>query len=228
MNGKFSKYLTYVFIGCLVLIFVLNKADESQTWAPIVKAICFYVAIACGLVYLSVIVLSIIENKKIDKMLNADDFDSIIVFANNKLNKSHSFFANRSHYYEYLLLLSYLGKDDIENANIYFDKLKGQEIMFPMISYWRVCHKFSINEYDNLEEDYNIFKNSREVARASHKYSNLLELLNAFILYSKGNIKESKNIISTLNTDNVSMPATLRSIKIVNDTVINEEENAAE
>ena len=87
------------------------------------------------------------------------------------------------------MLLSYLAKDDDEHIGDGFKALKGQEFIYPIISYWKACYDFSKRNYEEIENDCNTFKNSKEVYRAPHKYSNLLELLNALVLYSKGNIK---------------------------------------
>ena len=64
MTGKFTKYLAYTFFIGIILIFVLNGADEKQTWVPIVKTIAFVLSITCGLIYVGIIVYCIIENKK--------------------------------------------------------------------------------------------------------------------------------------------------------------------
>ena len=66
MNGKFTKYLAYVFFFGLILIFILNGADEKLTWVPIVKLIAYVLAIGCGLVYVAIISYCIVENKKIE------------------------------------------------------------------------------------------------------------------------------------------------------------------
>lgn len=222
-NGKFSKYLAYVFFICLILFFILNGADKSQTWVPIVRNIALYLAIGCGLIYVAIIVYCIIENKKIDNLLNNDKYDELITYATKKANKKGFILENRNQYYNYLLLLSYLAKDDEENSNIYFEKLKGQEFMFPMVSYWKVSYKFSIGEYEEIEDCYNTFRNSKEVAKAPYKYSNLTDLLYSFVLYSKGNIKEAKERLSKLDTTRISMPATIKSIKIIQEAEVVEE-----
>ena len=222
MTGKFTKYLAYVFFIGLLLIFILNGADESQTWVPIVRLIAFILAITCGLIYVAIIVYCIIENRMIDKLTNKDDYDKIIEYSNKKLSKKAIVLENRKTYYQYLLLLSYLAKDENEYVDDYFKALEGQEFIYPIISYWKVCYRFSVGNYENIEEAQNAFKNSRDVTRAPYKYSNLLELLNALVLYSKGNIKEAKDIIETLDTHNISMPCTIRSINIIKDSLIAE------
>ena len=220
MNGKFTKILTYVFFACLILLFVLNNAAESQTWVPIVRSIALYLSIACANIYIAIMVYCIIENKKIDKLIDNDKYDELIAYAKKKANKKALILDNRKAYYNYLLLLSYLAKDDEENSNVYFEKLKGQEFMFPMVSYWKVSYKFSVGEYEEIEDCYNTFRNSKEVARAPYKYSNLTDLLYSFVLYSKGNIKEAKERLSKLDTTKISMPATIKSIRIIQEAEV--------
>ena len=234
MNGRFTKILTYVFFACLILLFVLNNAAESQTWVPIVRSIALYLSIACAIIYIAIMVYCIIENKKIDKLIYNDKYDELIAYAKKKANKKALILDNRKAYYNYLLLLSYLAKDE-ENVVIEtFSSLEGHENMFPVVSYWKVCFNFSKGNYESLEEDYTKFKNSKEVARAPYKYGNLLDLLNSFILYSKGNIKEAKEIINKLDTHNISMPCTIRGINLIKDAEVLEnieeqvEENVTE
>ena len=229
MTGKFTKYLAYVFFIGIILIFVLNGADESQTWVPIVRTIAFALAITCGLIYVAIMIYCIIENKKIDKLIDNDKYDELIAYAKKKANKKALILDNRKAYYNYLLLLSYLAKDEEDVVVETFNALEGQEFMFPVISYWKVCFNFSKGNYESLEEDYTKFKNSKEVARAPYKYGNLLDLLNSFILYSKGNIKEAKEIINKLDTHNISMPCTIRGINLIKETeAIEQIENQAE
>lgn len=228
MTGKFTKYLAYIFFIGIILIFVLNGADASQTWVPIVRTVAFVLAITCGIIYVAIIVYCIIENKKIDKLIDTDKYEELIAYSNKKLSKKALILENRKAYYHYLLLLSYLAKDEQEHIDEEFKALEGQEFMFPVISYWRVCYNFSKGNYEGIEDSSNMFKNSKEVARAPHKYSNLLDLLNALTLYSKGDINQSKEIIENLDTHNISMPCTIKSINIIKETKINENENIAE
>ena len=46
MGNKFSKYLGYTFLACIVLYFVLNSADVTvNPWVPTVKLVCFIIGI---------------------------------------------------------------------------------------------------------------------------------------------------------------------------------------
>ena len=225
MGGKFTKYLAYVFFIGLILFFVLNSAVETQKWVPIVRLIALYTSIACGLIYVLIITYCIFENRKIDKMLNTDDYDNLIEYANKKVNKKALILENRTNYYNYLLLLCYLAKDEKEKIDEYFSKTEGQDFMFPMISYWKVCYNFANGSYDNLKENFDKFRYSKDVSRAPYKYSNLVDLLNSFVLYSEGKVKEAKEIINTFDTKNISMPATLKAINIIKETVVEEDNN---
>ena len=112
MTGKFTKYLAYVFFIGIILIFVLNGADASQTWVPIVRTVAFVLAITCGIIYVAIIVYCIIENKKIDKLIDTDKYEELIAYSNKKLSKKALILENRKAYYHYLLLLSYLAIDE--------------------------------------------------------------------------------------------------------------------
>lgn len=228
MTGKFTKYLAYTFFIGIILTFVLNGADESQTWVPIVKTIAFSLSLFCGTVYVGIIVYCIIENKKIDKLLDLDKYDEVIAYSNKKLRKKALILENRKSYYQYLLLLSYLAQDDDDRIDEGFKALEGQEFIYPIISYWKACYNFSKGNYEGLENSCNTFKNSKEVFKAPQKYTNLLDLLKSFIHFSKGEVKQAKEIIETLDTHNISMPCSVKSINIIKDSIIVEDENIAE
>ena len=86
MGNKFSKYLGYTFLACIVLYFVLNSADVTvNPWVPTVKLVCFIVGILCALIYASIMIYCIIDNKKIQEInkqyRNIDRETDVISFA---------------------------------------------------------------------------------------------------------------------------------------------------
>ena len=90
MGNKFSKYLGYTFLACIVLYFVLNSADVTvNPWVPTVKLVCFIIGILCALIYASIMIYCIIDNKKISKLLDNDKYDELLAYANKKASKNN-------------------------------------------------------------------------------------------------------------------------------------------
>lgn len=224
MNGKLTKIMGYAFFISLILLVLLSSADPSQLWVNIARWISIIVMILAGILYSSIIIYCIIENKKIDKYLNQDDYDSLIAYSYKKANRRSLFLEGRVNYYNYLLLLSYLGKDDVDKAKEYFELTKGKEFMFPMISYWKTCFDFSNGNYEDLKKNRDSFVNHKDVFKAPYKYGLLIELLNIFVLFADGSVKEAKEKISKLDTSTITMPSTIRGINIIKDASLQENE----
>lgn len=222
MKNKILSLLSYAFFASLIVFFILNSSSTPQPWVGTVKLVCIGVCIFVGLVYLGVFIYCAIDNKKIDKMLDKDEYDNLISYANNKLNSKIQLFPERKTYYQYLLVLCYMAKQDDENIEIAFSNFTGND-MFPISYYWKACQEFAQGRRENIEFYYNSFINNNSIRQKALKLINIIHLFEAVHLYNIGNIKEAKEKIANLNISDISMPYTLKTIDIINNTVIEEE-----
>lgn len=225
MTGKATKILSYTFFISLIVLFVLNSQTSTQEWVGVAKSICAILSISTGLVYLVILLYCVIDNKRIDSYLNNDNYKGLIKYCYKKSLKKYIFIPNRVTYYKYLLLLSYLGLDNKEKINEYFPLLKGHEISFPMVSYWRACYNFSNGNLENIKEDIVIFTSSNDVVKKPYKFKALLSILSVLDLFVDGKFKEAKSKLESIDTSTIVMPATLKSIDIIKNFEIPEISN---
>ena len=222
MKNNLLKYLAYGFFASVIVYFLLGTSKNAQEWVDIVKLVCIGVCVFVALVYLGVFIYCAIDNKKIDKMLDKDDYDNLIIYSNNKLNVKFNLFPERKSYYQYLLVLCYMAKQDDENIEISYSNFTGNDV-FPISYYWKACQEFAQGRRENIGFYYNSFINNNSIRQKAFKLINIIHLFEAVHLYTNGNIKEAKEKIANLNTSDISMPYTLKTIDIINNTVIEEE-----
>ena len=222
MKNKVLNILSYAFFASLIIFFILNSSSSPQPWVKPVKLVCIGICIFVALVYLGVFVYCAIDNKKIDKMLDKDDYDNLIDYANNKLKSKIQIFPERKTYYQYILVLSYMAKQDDENIEIAFSNFTGND-MFPISYYWKACQEFAQGRTENIESYYSSFINNASIRQKAFKLINIIHLFEAVHLYTIGNIKEAKDKIENLNTSDISMPYTLQTIEIIKNTIVKEE-----
>ena len=222
MKNKVLNILSYAFFASLIIFFILNSSSSPQPWVKPVKLFCIGICIFVALVYLGVFVYCAIDNKKIDKMLDKDDYDNLIDYANNKLKSKIQIFPERKTYYQYILVLSYMAKQDDENIEIAFSNFTGND-MFPISYYWKACQEFAQGRTENIESYYSSFINNASIRQKAFKLINIIHLFETVHLYTIGNIKEAKEKIENLNTSDISMPYTLQTIEIIKNTIVKEE-----
>lgn len=224
MGNKFGKILGYTFIISLVLFFVFNGADTTvNPWAVYAKLVCLILGITTALIYIGILIYCTIDNKKIQKMLDADEFDALIAYSEKKASKKSFLIPNRQSYYEYLQLLSYLAKDELTKANEFFAIVEKDMFMYPMTYYWKAILDFTNNDTSKLEENYNNFKGSPDIIKGRGRYDHLTSLLYSLVLFNKGEIIKAKEELEKQDTSNISMPITLRAIKMIKEAKVEEE-----
>ena len=223
MGNKFSKYLGYTFLACIVLYFVLNSADVTvNPWVPTVKLVCFIIGILCALIYASIMIYCIIDNKKISKLLDNDKYDELLAYANKKASKKSIILSSRHSYYEYLQLLCYLAKDEEEKIDEYFEICEKYMFMYPMTYYWKAIYDFTKGDTSKLNEYFNDFKNSPDIIKGRGRYDHLVTLLYSLVLFNEGKVSEAKVELAKHDTSGISMPATRRAIKMIEEAEITE------
>ena len=221
MKNKILSLLSYAFFASLIIFFILNSSATPQPWVGTVKLVCIGVCLFVGLVYLGVFIYCAIDNKKIDKMLDKDDYDNLIAYANKQLSSKVQIFPERKTYYQYLLVLCYMAKQDDENIEIAFSNFTGND-MFPISYYWKACQEFAQGKTENIEAYYNSFINNNSIRQKAFKLINIIHLFEAVHLYTIGNIKEAKEKLETLDTSGISMPYTLQTIDIIKNAIVEE------
>ena len=218
--NKFTKYLGYFIILCIVLLVVFNSVDNTQAWVPIAKNICWVGILLSASIYIIIMIYCIIDNKKIDKYLVADDYDNLIAYANKKASKNSIILPERKNYYHYLLALCYFAKDDHEQIAKYLELLSDNFDTYPMLYYWKACYDFANNENENLVSYFNSFANSPLINKRRFRYQHLIDLLYVFVVFAEGKVSEAKERLEKADTERVTMPATKRAIDIVNNAEV--------
>ena len=221
MKNPFLKFLTYIFVICLILAFIIGT-NGTQPWTQIVNKICVGICFFIGFIYLLILIYCVIENKIIDKCLKTNNYDQLLKYCKKKIEKKSFILNDRKSYYKYLTLLSYFSlneKDNIENCFKEFDEMDS----FPITYYWKASYLISINQYDEVEALYNKFVSSNDMRRKAYQLQHIFNLFNSFRLFALGQIKEAKEALENVDTSKISMPSSLKAIDMIKNAVINEE-----
>lgn len=221
MKNKVLNIFAYAFFAALIVFFLLNSSSNPQVWVKDVKLVCIIVCVFVGLVYLAVFIYCAIDNKKVDKMLNEDDYDNIIAYTKEQLNKKIQLFPERKTYYQYLQVLSYMAKQDDENIELSYSQFDGHSV-FPISYYWKACQEFAKGNKDNIEHYYQEFINNPSIRQKAFKLQSIIIIFEAVYLFTLGNIKQAQEKLETANTNDISMPYTLKTIEIINSEKLEE------
>ncbi|MDY2888027.1 MAG: hypothetical protein SOU19_00500 [Candidatus Caccosoma sp.] len=218
MQSKGLKVVGYTFFISIIVLFVLRSQGGEQNWLKIVTYICLGLMALCLLIILGLFIFCMIDNKNVDKLLKTDDYDNLISYCNKKANKKWIFLSDRKSYYEYLLLLAYIGKDDENKFVEYFNKFDDVlASMFPLVFYWKASYEFSINKYDNIKNYSQSFKDNLRVKKSITKYQSLFEILDCYNLYIDGKVTEAKELLNKIDMSSISMAITKRALAYIKD-----------
>ncbi len=216
MQSKGLKIVGYTFFISIIVLFVLRSQGGEQNWLKIVTYVCLGLMALCMLIILGLFIFCMIDNKNVDKLLKTDDYDGLISYCSKKANKKWIFLSDRRSYYEYLLLLAYIGKDDENKFVEYFNKFDDVlASMFPLIFYWKASYEFSINKYDNIKAYSQSFKDNLKVKKSITKYQSLFEILDCYNLYIDGNVTEAKELLNKIDMSSISMAITKRALAYI-------------
>ena len=214
--SKGLKIVGYTFFISIIVLFVLRSQGGEQNWLKIVTYVCLGLMALCMLIILGLFIFCMIDNKNVDKLLKTDDYDGLISYCSKKANKKWIFLSDRRSYYEYLLLLAYIGKDDENKFVEYFNKFDDVlASMFPLIFYWKASYEFSINKYDNIKAYSQSFKDNLKVKKSITKYQSLFEILDCYNLYIDGNVTEAKELLNKIDMSSISMAITKRALAYI-------------
>ena len=216
MQSKGLKIVGYTFFISVVVLFVLKTQGGNQNWLKVVTYICLGLIALCMLVILGLFIFCMHDNKIVDKLLKTDDYDGLISYCGKKVNQRLLFLADRKLYYNYLLLLAYIGKDDENKFVEYFNKFDDVVAsMFPLVFYWKASYEFSINKYDNIKNYSQSFKDNLKVKKSITKYQSLFEILDCYNLYIDGNVTEAKELLNKIDMSSISMAITKRALTYI-------------
>lgn len=217
MTIKSLKALLYVFIISLLAGIIISSATEKEDIVfYIIKWCCFGIALLVVLIYIYMMVYLSIDNKKFAKLLDNDVYDEIIKRASRKVKQKTILFADRKPYYNYLLLLCYLAKDETDKFDKYFD-LVTDYFNYPVALYWKSVYHFSIGQMEGLEANYDSFVRSSEVQKRHAMFVNLIKIFEVMKLYKNEKYEEAVKMLESVDTEHISMPITLRAIQIIQD-----------
>lgn len=216
MQSKGLKIVGYTFFISVIVLFVLKTQGSNQNWLKVVTYICLALMAICILIILGLFIFCMKDNKIVDKLLKTDDYDGLIAYCSKKANQKLLFLSDRKFYYNYLLLLAYIGKDDeakfIEYFNMFDDVVA---TMFPLVFYWKASYEFSIHKYDNIKTYANNFKENLKVKKSISKYQSLFDILDCYNLYIDGKIDEAKELLNKIDMSSISMNITKRSLAYI-------------
>lgn len=216
MQSKGLKIVGYTFFISIIVLFVLRSQGKEQNWLKIVTYVCLGLMALCMLIILGLFIFCMIDNKNVDKLLKTDDYNGLISYCTKKANKKWIFLSDRRSYYEYLLLLAYIGKDDENKFVEYFNKFDDVlASLFPLIFYWKASYEFSINKYDNIKAYSQNFKDNLRVKKSITKYQSLFEILDCYNSYIDGKIAEAKDLLNKIDMSSISMPITKRALTYI-------------
>ena len=218
MKNSIFKILGYTFLVCLIVNFILKAG--TQPWVPIVTTICTIICIIVALIYVWILVYCVIENKKIDKCLDSDNYEALIAYASKKEKRPFFLLSERKHYYSYLIMLARLGLNDLDGIKESFDTFEKYED-FPISLYWRASYEISINKLDNIEEYYNKFINSRDIRKKAYQLKNIVYLFEAYKHYANNDLDKVSDTISQIDEERISIPCSKKSISILKEAIAN-------
>ena len=215
MKGTSLKVLLYIFfIGLIGGVVVNAFAEKDNLTLNIIKFSLFGIALLVVIIYIVLTLICIVDNKKIAKMLNNDEYKNIIEHATKMRKRKTIFLGERKKYYDYLLLLSYLATDQTDKFDEYFEKVDDY-FTYPVALYWKAVYNFSIGNLERTEADYDSFVNFGEIQRNHAKYINLIKIFEALHLYKQEKYEDSKKMLDTIDTEHIAMPVTKRALDII-------------
>lgn len=213
MMKKIKGFL-YTFIISIVGIILMSSIFKNKIWAKPLLIVFITIAGLIAIMYMIILLYVNIDNKKIEKLLNTDDYHKLIKYCS-KHKFINSLMEERKTYYDYLLLLSYFALNDVGKINEYNEKFVDKVDLYPMILYWNAGFEFCMEKYDKIKEYADKFINSFEVSVNKEKYDNLISILQIYILFIDDNIKEAKEKLNEINMENITMPSTLKALDII-------------
>lgn len=211
------KTITYTFILFLIAAIVFFRIDYD--WAKTVRYVCIGVLALLTLLIVMVFIRCNKENKIIDEYLDDDNYDDLVIYIN-KISKNHFLLFNeRKYYYEYLLLLSSVGKNEEEKMVEGFNKFT-QYDSFPMSRYHRACYEFSKNNFENIQTYYQHFINLPAVRKKTDMLFNVINVFYSMNLYVEGKIQEAQENLKKVDMSKIKMVCANNAIKIINGAII--------
>lgn len=212
--SKNFRYFFYVFIISVIGIFVMNKFKE-KSWALTLMIIFISIAVLIFIAYVILLLFCYLDNKKMSKMLAADDYNSLIKHCEKNKKTMKYLLSERTTYYEYLSMLSYFALNDTVKIDENIEKLKDKMDLYPMLYYWCAGYEFSNNKFENIGNYKEKFINCFEISKDIEKYQNLINVLDSYILFIENKYDEAKEIANKLDMSQISMPSTLMSLNII-------------
>ena len=218
MNSKGLKVLAYIFFTAAIIWFVLIFNKVNDLWANIVKSICLGILLLIVLIFILLLIFCIHDNKKIDKMLDVNDYDCLIEYCKKMKNKKWFLLYDRKFYYEYLILLGYVGKDDDKNIVESYKNFTKMDY-FPMTYYWKACYDFSKGNLENIDNYYQNFIQHPDVYKKANHFKNIILIFESLDLYVKQDYQKAKETLKKVDITQINMPSTLKSISMINEEI---------
>ncbi len=216
MNGKGLKIFAYLFFIATIVWAVLTFNHINDQWAVILKYCCLGIVGFIILLFVYLLIFCIIDNKRIDKMLDSNQYDQLIDYSIKRKDKKRFLLFDRKYYYEYLLILCYVGKDDDENIVKSYQVFSKMD-EFPMTYYWKACYEFSRGNIENIDEYYQSFIRLIGTSRKMKDYGNIVQIFYSLDLYALKEYQKAKENLKKVDVSKISMPSTLKSISIINE-----------
>ena len=215
---KFLKFFMYYVIGFAIYLFIIIMAGDNIS--PVLRYIGYGLGafLVIGVIY--TIVLFVIlrkENLRMYRYIDEEKYDEAIEQANIKLNKK-VLFSERKDFYNFIITLAYVSKNDKENAYLHIEKIKDKEA-FPVVYYWQVITEFAEGKHENIKEYTDKFLHSNGYYKKPNSYSTLVIMLNAINGYLDNDEEKFKNFFGLIDEKKYSMPSAKKSIQILKEHI---------
>lgn len=218
MKSKLLKLLVYTFFICIIVFFVLSINPSTLTWVFVAKYLCLGIAGLILLFYIYLFIYCAIDNKKVERFSDNNDYENLIIYINKRLKQKLYLVPERKHFYNYYLLLSYLHLQNDEMIEKYFEKNIDLDV-FPIILYWKSSYELSKGNTSNILQYYEDFKISSIINKNINRYKNIINTFECMALYVNQNYEQLKEQIKIVDETKITIPSTIKVLNMINESV---------
>ncbi len=205
---KKLNYLAYYFV--FVVLYCLLIFTNSN-----VKSIFKYIGLGLIAILLIIAIIYFVlftklrkQNEKLYKMIDDKEYDEVITFINNKLNKKVDGF--QKDIYNFLLTLAYVYKDDKNKLFESIERINNKDV-YPQVYYYIACYNFLEDKYEELALYHHKFVDSFQYKKQPEAYSNLNKVFRAICKYSES-IEEAQKMIEMVDKSSFTVPCSIKAI----------------
>ena len=212
MKSRLMQILTYVFMIAILLVIVTLNIKTESVFVNILRYVSFGIVFLVGSIVIYIAIYCIIDNKKVGKLLDTDNYDELLIHCNKKIKRKSILLKDRKNYYLYLRILCYLELDDDKNIQEAYNVFDASD-NYPATLYWRACYDFQKGRYDYIKEYYDYFNSTPQSKKPV--YDNQYKVFEMLIAYIDNDIDKLKQKYEEVDKTKISIPASLRMLDII-------------